>query len=103
MTDVSPIPDGMTEVTCDEFHAWLSSDKRDIMPSVSRPDVTLWQTREQSVVGVSYPGWRNPSAPKKHALLNSYARMAKALPRPMSSLPLTDALIAKVNKTQETR
>jgi len=54
------IPEGMTEVTRDEFFAALRSEPRDIMPKLTAPDFTSWEgnhTREPW--GWSFPGWKN--------------------------------------------
>jgi hypothetical protein len=60
-------PDGMKEVSKDEFFEALYSDKRDIMPSVSEsPNYSVWMTPQRNVWGYSYPGWKYPSAEKAY-------------------------------------
>jgi len=66
---MTTIPQGMIEVSKDEFFAALYADKRDIMPSVSQPNVTTWETKTRQVWGWSLPGWKNPSDAKVWAIV----------------------------------
>ena len=52
------------EVTQDQFFAFLKADPRDIMPNHANPYETLWETPQRTVIGKSYPGWKNPGDPK---------------------------------------
>lgn len=59
----------MRVVTKEEFFAALKADPRDIMPSVEdSPDYSEWKTRQGTTWGRSYPGWKNPQAPKQYML-----------------------------------
>lgn len=59
-TGCSPaMPAGMVEVSKEEFFKLLSADKRDIMPKLSHPNYSNWETRERAVWGWTTPGWRN--------------------------------------------
>lgn len=62
------VPQGMTEVTHDEFYALLYADPRDIMPSNTQPLFTTWETRHREVWGWTAPGWRNPGEPRVYAV-----------------------------------
>jgi hypothetical protein len=55
-----PTPAGMALVTQGQFFAFLKQDPRDIMPRNIQPHETSWQTPQQTEVGRSYPGWKNP-------------------------------------------
>ena len=65
------VPDGMKEVTKDEFFEALYADKRDIMPSVSEsPNYSVWMTPQRNVWGYTYPGWKYPGAEKGYFIKN---------------------------------
>lgn len=67
------IPEGFKQVTRDAFFAWLYSDPRDIMPSANAPDFTSWETKTGERVAWTFPGWRNPGAPKVYAIRKDLA------------------------------
>lgn len=71
--DLNPaIPNGMTEVTPEEFFKILYSDRRDIMPDIGEPNFTIWrvvQTRQPW--GFSTPGWKYPDRQAKRYAVNS--------------------------------
>lgn len=56
----SAIPSGMVEVTKEIFFKALYADNRDIMPSVSQPYVTKWETRNRELWGWESTGWKSP-------------------------------------------
>ncbi len=63
------IPTGMSEVSGEEFFARLKADGRDIMPRLTYPEFTTWETRDHRTVwGWSSPGWRNPGEAKLWAV-----------------------------------
>ena len=63
------IPQGWQEVTEQQFYAALKADRRDIMPSVKYPFVTIWAPQHgHGEFGRSWPGWKNPGDPEKYAL-----------------------------------
>jgi hypothetical protein len=60
-------PQGMKEVSREQFFEALYADKRDIMPSVSEsPDYSVWMTPQRSVWGYTYPGWKYPQEEKHY-------------------------------------
>lgn len=63
-----PIPDGFTEVTCDQFFARLKADKRDIMPCHQSPNQSVWKDTQGRVFGVSMPGWKYPGRTEVYAI-----------------------------------
>jgi hypothetical protein len=69
------IPEGMVEVTKEQFFALLGADKRDIMPTTEAPEFTPWRvlaTRERW--GWTLPGWRSPwNCPRVYAVAQQYA------------------------------
>ncbi|WP_443698980.1 hypothetical protein [Pseudomonas sp.] len=61
------IPNGMKEVSKEQFFEALYADKRDIMPNVSESEnYSVWQTWDRIVWGYSYPGWKYPMAEKAY-------------------------------------
>lgn len=61
-------PHGMVRVTKKEFYAHMGP--LDVHPSVMHsPDFTVWELRNRTVVGRSYPGWKNPGGPQFHWLV----------------------------------
>lgn len=65
---MAKIPEGMQQVTEQQFFAALYRDPRDIMPSHRMPEHTTWETKDREVWGWSTPGWRNPGAPEVWAV-----------------------------------
>ena len=62
-------PEGMIEVTQQEFFARLRADGRDIMPNHSATDFTRWEVvATRALWGWSTPGWRNPSSKRSYAI-----------------------------------
>jgi hypothetical protein len=59
-------PAGMTEVSKDQFYEAIGP--RDIVLSSNSPDFTTWETRNRTVVGRTYPGWKNPRNQKAYFL-----------------------------------
>jgi hypothetical protein len=59
------IPQGLRQVSHDEFFKLLHADKRDIMPRHSLPDYTTWETLDRTVIGWTFPGWKDPGNPNK--------------------------------------
>lgn len=57
---------GMREVTKDEFYAHVGP--MDVTCNLDNPTYTVWETRNRTVVGRSYPGWRNPGDQKSYWL-----------------------------------
>lgn len=60
------VPDGMREVSKDEFYAAMGP--LDVHPSVANPEYTVWELRDRTVVGRSYPGWRRPCGERRYFL-----------------------------------
>lgn len=60
VVDRPPPPEGMTEVTSEQFFALLHAEKRDIMPSHAHRTFTTWESTGREVWGWSAPGWSNP-------------------------------------------
>lgn len=58
----------LREVTQREFFAYVGP--RDIVCSHIHPDRTLWETRDRRLVGVSYPGWKNPGGAERWLLIS---------------------------------
>ncbi|MNF13296.1 hypothetical protein D3C80_2150870 [compost metagenome] len=59
------VPNGMKEVSREEFFEALYADKRDIMPSVSESeDYSVWSDKSRNVWGYTYPGWKYPRGEK---------------------------------------
>ena len=54
------IPAGMVEVSKDVFYKALEADNRDIMPSVSNPYETKWETKNRELWGWMSKGWKSP-------------------------------------------
>lgn len=65
------MPAGMREVTEAEFFELLKADSRDIMPTLSDPDFTTWETKQRQVWGWTTPGWKNPGDAKRYAVVRS--------------------------------
>lgn len=64
------VPDGMTVVSSDKFYAVINP--LDVRPSVLHsPFFCVWELRDRTVVGRSWPGWKNPGEPASYALVNS--------------------------------
>ncbi len=61
----------LIEVSRDSFFEFLKRDPRDIMPSLTDPSYSNWETKGREVVGRTYPGWRNPGDEKKYLLIES--------------------------------
>lgn len=62
-------PEGMTEVTHDEFFAALKADPRDIMPQHDNPTFTNWEVvHGRKLWGWSYPGWKNVGETERYAI-----------------------------------
>lgn len=60
-------PEGMKQVSKEEFFDALYADKRDIMPSIAESDkYSVWMTTSRYVWGYSYPGWKNPQDEKAY-------------------------------------
>lgn len=57
---------GMVIVTKDEFYAAIGP--LDVHPSMLSPDFDSWELRDRTVIGRSYPGWRNPGEPHVYML-----------------------------------
>lgn len=53
-------PNGMVEVTKEQFFAALDADARDIMPSVAEPYTTRWETKSRELWGWNPTGWKGP-------------------------------------------
>lgn len=69
MATITPtVPAGMIEVSKVEFYRRLYADQRDIMPVLTFPEHTRWETRNRVLWGWSFPGWRNPSEPTIYAV-----------------------------------
>lgn len=52
-------PTGMKEVSKDAFYAFIGP--RDIHPSVLHStSYCAWEMRDRTIIGRSYPGWKNP-------------------------------------------
>ena len=60
------IPDGMVEVTRDQFFATVGT--MNVHPSNAHEEFTAWETPFREELGRSWPGWRNPGAPKRWAI-----------------------------------
>lgn len=60
------ITNGMREVTKDEFFATVGP--MNVHPSIVSPSHTSWETPLRKVIGVSFPGWKNPGDPKRYFL-----------------------------------
>ena len=60
-------PLGMRPVTQEAFYAFVGP--RDIVSSVVNPLFTVWETRNRTVVGRTYPGWKNPGDEKAYFLV----------------------------------
>ncbi len=59
----------ITEVSSDEFWQFVMGTKKDVMPRHEHPEKTHWYVNHTTqLVGVSYPGWRNPGGQKKFYL-----------------------------------
>lgn len=65
------IPEGMREVTKEEFYAALMAETRDIMPRCASPEFTVWELqRTRAIWGWSAPGYKYPNNPEAYALAN---------------------------------
>lgn len=71
-TQTAPIIPGMTEVSREKFFAFLHEDSRDIMPSLTDPTFSNWETKDRQLIGRTYPGWRNPSDKSFYMLKNCF-------------------------------
>lgn len=56
------------DVSAAEFFAILYADPRDIMPSHEYPDRTIWRTRDRTIFGTTWPGWKNPGDVKRYTI-----------------------------------
>lgn len=56
----------MREVSKEEFYN--SIGHLDCHPSVREEERTIWELRNRTVVGITYPGWKNPESEKKYLL-----------------------------------
>ncbi|MER9195280.1 hypothetical protein NKI13_18555 [Mesorhizobium australicum] len=57
------------EVTKEEFFAHVGP--LDVVTSLRSPDHTDWELRDRRLVGRSFPGWKNPSEPKRWLLVEA--------------------------------
>lgn len=68
-------PAGMVAVSYDQFYAVINP--LDVSPSVEHsPDYSVWELRNRTVVGRTYPGWKhsgNPNNPKRYYLIAARA------------------------------
>lgn len=65
------MPADMREVSETEFFAMLKADSRDIMPRITAPNFTSWETNHRQVWGWTTPGWKNSGTPKRYAVVRS--------------------------------
>lgn len=67
----SSTPADMVEVSYEEFFAVMNP--LDVHPSLSHSDAySVWELRDRTVVGRSYPGWKNPGDPKHYFLAKRF-------------------------------
>jgi hypothetical protein len=64
-------PEGMVEVTQDEFFVALRRDRRDVMPRLEDPFSSTWRDTQGVLVGRTVPGWKNPGPESRYALMRS--------------------------------
>ena len=67
----------MIEVTQEQFFAYMGP--RDVYPRNDHPDHAEWETSRRELVGRSYPGYRDPGAPKRWLLTEAAALAAGVL------------------------
>jgi hypothetical protein len=65
------IPDGMKEVSKEDFFEHLKADKRDIMPSTMAENYSWWKVvSSQQIWGWTWPGWKNSGeGEKRYAII----------------------------------
>lgn len=72
--DTDSIPAGMVEVSKEEFFAVMGP--RDVHPR-AKPDRSVWETPNRTVLGHSMPGYLAPTGkPKRFFLVQSLAKSA---------------------------
>ncbi len=70
------IPDGMVEVSKNEFFEALKADPRDIMPHALNPCFSTWETKDRQLWGITAPGWKNLRTKELYAVIQSAAPKA---------------------------
>ncbi len=72
------MPAGMVAVSKEQFFAALNADPRDIMPHLTNPRFSTWETKSRQVWGWTAPGWQNPRDEKIYAIFPSAIVAQKA-------------------------